>query len=122
MNDNYIVNELLAYAFHTYSADTADDIRHVICRFYGKEDVSIAKNAIYGHYEEVIVPRPAGQNRGMKTLKEKEVEDIMDAMKKIDESGNDRRVNLLHLNLTNLPSIRDQSADNNNVHNRVVIL
>ena len=80
-------------------------------------------NAIYEHYEEVIGPRPARQNRGMKTLKEKQVEDIMDAMKKIDESGNDRRVKFVALNLTNLPSIRDQSAaDNNNVHNRVAIL
>ena len=44
-------------------------------------------------------------------------------MKKIDESGNGRRVKFVALNLTNLPSIRDQSAaDNNNVHNRVAIL
>ena len=42
MTDNYIVNELLAYAFHRYSADTADDIRDVIYRFDGEEDVSIA--------------------------------------------------------------------------------
>ena len=67
MTDNYIVNELLAYAFHRYSADTADDIRDVIYRFYGEEDVSIAKNTIYEHYEEVIIPRPTRQNRGVKT-------------------------------------------------------
>ena len=108
---------------HTLNLVLLDHIRDVIYRFYGEEDVSIAKNAIYEHYEEVIGPRPARQNRGVKTLKEKEVEDIMDAMKKIDESGNDRRVKFVALNLTNLPSIRDQSAaDNNNVHNRVAIL
>ena len=112
MTDNYIVNELLAYAFHRYSGDTADDIRDVIYRFYGEEDVSIAKNVIYKYYEEVIGPRPARQNRGVKTLKEKEVEDIMDAMKKIDESGNGRRVKFVALNLTNLPSIGDQSEIN----------
>ena len=46
---------------------------------------------------------------------EKEVEDIMDSMKKIYESGNDRRVKFVAINWTDLPSFRDQSAaDNNN--------
>ena len=59
----------------------------------------------------------------MKTLKEREMEDIMDVIKKIDEGGNDRRVKFVALNLINLPSIRDQSAaDNNTVHNRVAFL
>ena len=42
MTDNYTGNEWLVYAFHRYSAGTADDIRDVIYRFYGEEDVSIA--------------------------------------------------------------------------------
>ena len=62
---------------------------------------------MYELYEEVIGSRPARQNRGVKTLKKK-------------EGGG---VKFVALNLTNLPSIRDQSAvDINNVHNRVAIL
>ena len=78
------------------SADTADDIRDVIYQFYGEEDVSIAKNAIYKHYEEVIGPRPARQNRGVKTLKEREVEGIMDATRKLTRVVMIVGSNLLH--------------------------
>ena len=47
----------------------------------------------------------------------------MDSMKKIDESGTDRRMKFVAINLTNLPSIRDQSVvDNTNVRHRVTIL
>ena len=99
MTDNYIVNVLLANAFHRYSGDTADDIRDVLYRFYGEEDVSIAKKLIYEHYEEVIGPRPARQNRGVKTLKEKEVEDIMDAMKKIDHQSEINRLLIITMSI-----------------------
>ena len=77
----------------------------IICNFYGEEDVSEAKTLIHQYYETVIGPRPGRQNRGTKTLKEKEVSDILDAMKKLDESGPQRPVIFVAINLINLPPV-----------------
>ena len=76
----------------------------IICNFYG-EDVSEAKTLIHQHYETVIRPRPGRQNCGTKTLKQKEMSDILDAMNKIDESGPQRHVIFVAINLINLPPI-----------------
>ena len=81
------------------------DLETIICNFYGEEDVSEAKTLIHQYYETVIGPRPGRQNRGTKTLKEKEVSDILDAMKKLDESGPQRPVIFVAIHLINLPPV-----------------
>ena len=102
---NYVVNELLAFVFFKYNADNMKDLETLICNFYGEEDVSEAKTLIHQYYETVIGPRPGRQNRGTKTLKQKEVSDILDAMKKLDESGPERPIIFVAINLINLPPI-----------------
>lgn len=122
----YIVNELLAYIFHRYNSDTCDDIKVTLNNFYGDEDVSDAKSVLHQHYEEIIGPKPARQNRGAKTLKQKEIDDIMEATKKLDEHGPQRKVKFVALNLTNLPSIPARVQLNNNddhdIHNRMSVM
>ena len=41
----------------------------------------------FQHYVDVVRPKPSRQNRGNRSLKEKEIGDIMEVMKKLDESG-----------------------------------
>ena len=60
---------------------------------------------LFQHYADVVGPKPSRQNRGNRSLKEKEVGDIMEAIKKLDESGPARPVIFVAVNLTNLPSI-----------------
>ena len=78
------------------------DLESLICNFCGEKDVSEAKTLIHQYYETVIVPRSGRQNRGTKTLKQKEVSDILDAMKKLDESGPERPIICVAINLINL--------------------
>ena len=102
MAAKYVVNELLAFVFSKYNADNMKDLETIICNFYKEEDVSEAKTLIHQYYEIVIGPRPGRQNRGTKTLKEKKMLDILDAMKKLDESGPQRPVICVAINLINL--------------------
>ena len=77
-NKWHISVQLLAFVFFKYNADNRKDLETIICNFYGEEDVSEAKTLIHQYYKTVIGPRPGRQNRGTKTLKEKEVSDILD--------------------------------------------
>ena len=53
----------------------------------------------------MVGPKPSRQIRGNRSMKEKEVGDIMEAMNKLDESGPARPVIFVAVNLTNLPFI-----------------
>lgn len=108
--DIYIVNELLAYVFHRYNSDTYDAIQSAILDFYCEEDITEAKTVFHAHYENVIGQRIGRQNRGNKSLKEKEVTDILEAMKKLDESGPQRPVKFVAINLTNIPSTQQPAS------------
>lgn len=105
MGDTFIVNELLAFVFFKYNSDNRTDIQSALCAFYGDEDVSGAKTLLHQHYEDIIGPKQGRQNRGAKSLKEKEIDDILDGVKKIDENGSQRPVKFVALNLVNLPSL-----------------
>ena len=131
-NISLVVNELLAYVFHKYNSDHIEAIQSDISRFYCDDDVSEAMTQLFQHYADVVGPKPSRQNRGNRSLKEKEVGDIMEAMKKLDESGPARPVIFVAVNLTNLPSIMrptELSTSNNrtinddyNVRHRLTIL
>ena len=108
-DDIFIVNELLTYVFDIYNANHLHGLKKIISDFYGDEDVSEAKTLFHAHYEDVVGPKPARQKRAAdtKTLKEKEVSDILEAMKKLDERGSIRSVKFVAINLTNLPSMQN---------------
>ena len=63
------------------------------------------KTLIHQYYETVIGPRPGRQNRGTKTLKQKVVSDILYALKKLGESGSERPIIFVAINLISLPPI-----------------
>ena len=69
---------------------------------------------LHHHYEDVIGLRPARQNRGTKSIKEKDVTDILDAIKKMDETNTVRNVKFVVLNLSILPLLMTMATDSDN--------
>ena len=69
---------------------------------------------LHHHYEDAIGLRPARQNRGTKSLKEKDVTDILDVIKKLDETNTVRNVKFVALNLSNLPPLMTMATDSDN--------
>ena len=114
MADSCIVNELLAFTFHKYNSDTHAAIQNTLLTFYCDDDISEAKTMLHHHYEDVIGVRPARQNRGTKSIKEKDVTDILDAIKKLDETNTVRNVKFVALNLSNLPPLMTMASDSDN--------
>ena len=114
MADSFIVNELLAFTLHKYNSDTHAAIQNTLLTFYCDDDISEAKTMLHHHYEDVIGLRPSRQNRGTKSIKEKDVTDILDAIKKLDESNTARNVKFVALNLSNLPPIMTTATDSDN--------
>ena len=114
MADSFIVNELLAFTFHKYNSDTHTAIQNTLLTFYCDDDISEAKTMLHYHYEDVIGLRPARQNRGTKSIKEKDVTDILDAIKKLDETNTVRNVKFMALNLSNLPPLMTMATDSDN--------
>ena len=119
-NTLLVVNELLAYVFHRYNSDTGTDLQNEINLFYTDDDVSEAKTLFHKHYEAVIGKKKSRQDRGLQSLKYKEVDDILTGMKILDESGPDRPVVFVAINLTNLPG--KKLEDPVDINHRVKIL
>ena len=131
-NISSVVNVLLAYVFHKYNSDHIEAIQSDVSRFYCDDDVSEAKTQLFQHYADVVGLKPSRQKRGNRSLKEKGAGDLIEAMKKVDESGPARPVIFVAVNLTNLPSIMLPTAlstsnnqtinDYDNVRHRLTIL
>ena len=83
MADSLIVNEFLASVFHKYNSDTHAAIQNTLLTLYCDDDISEpeAKTILHHHYGDVIVLGPHRQNRGTKSIKEKDVTDILNAIK-----------------------------------------
>ena len=71
------------YVFHMYNSDHIESIQSDVSRFYCDDDVSEAKTQLFQHYVDVVGPKSSRQNRGNRSLEEKEIGDIMEAMKKL---------------------------------------
>ena len=103
-----VVNELLSYTLYKYTSDTMDSIRDVVINFYGPEAISDAKTCLWRHYDEVLPVWENRRNTGNRSLKEKEVEDILKAMRTIDEhfsTSPTLPTQFVAANLANLPPL-----------------
>ena len=69
---------------------------------------------LHHHYEDVIGLHSARQNRGTKSIKEKDVTDILDAIKKLDETNTVSNVICVAFNLSNLPPLMTMATDSDN--------
>ena len=87
----YAPNELLAYAFDAYHRNNADDLENVILNFYDDVAVRTAKTLIWEKYgDKLPVWKDRRNTVGNPTnAKEKEVNDVMMAIRTIDEKFSD---------------------------------
>ena len=118
---NYIVNELLSYVFCYYDADSLNELRTTIDHFYTTDSVVSAKSLLWEHCSEQLLPKKNRTNIGAKTQKEKNHDDIMEAVKILDEETYDLPVEFCAVRLNNLPP-RSKPRDTNDVTNRVTVL
>ena len=126
MGTEYVPNELLAYAFDVYSRDKSDDIEDVLLNFYDDKAVRSAKTLIWEKYNEKL---PSWKDRRNTTsnpnnAKERDVSDILGAIKLIDEkySSKDEVLPFVFaaIRLKNVPS--ERYASELSVRNRLAVL
>ena len=108
-----IVNEVLSYVQYKFKSETKNDLIKVLDDFYGADAISEAKSVLWQHYGAAghdALPRceDRRQTRNkVKSLKDKELEDILNGMKHIDQvycTAKELPITFAAVNLVNLPS------------------
>ena len=115
-----IVNEVLSYIQFRYKNETQKDLIRILDDFHGAEAISEAKTVlwqIYGVAGHDALPKSEDRRQtrnGLKSLKEKELDDILNGMKAIDEiycDNSELPTTFAAINLVNLPSCKADDAD-----------
>lgn len=83
----YIPNELLAYATDTFRTATANELEEIILNFYDETAISSSKRLLWQHYKDHLPEMQSRRNtqKNPNNKKELETEDIVAALKKLDE-------------------------------------
>ena len=81
----YIRNELLAFVFNKKDVDHEFDRDRTLYRFYNEDAVKHAKLELWKHYKDNM-PKWEDRKNRTKTCKEKEIKDILQGVKAIDEA------------------------------------
>lgn len=121
MTTLYVRNELLTYVFEKYNSDHEFDIDRVLYKFYNEDAVKDAKKNLWQHYA-VKLPKWEDRYNTAKSTKEKEIKDILSAVKTIDEvySGEELPVTFAAVKFCNIPS--DKYAAERDVNDRLKVL
>jgi hypothetical protein len=82
-NPKLVHNELLTYVQNHYSTATHDNLRQVVCDFYHPREVNVAKELIWSECQDILAPIERRRNTNIRTKKEAETNDIINAFKKI---------------------------------------
>ena len=104
LEPSYVMNELLAYMFCYFDADHSEDLKMSVNNFYTSDAVIVAKTLLWQHYGASLPHKVNRTNRGTKTPKQKNVEDIIDGIKVLDETVDTLPVQFCAINLNNLPA------------------
>lgn len=86
----YVINELLAYVFDKKDTSHENDIDKIVYKFYAEDAVKDAKKILWDNYKEKL-PKWEERKNTQRNAKEKNVGDILAAVKIIDQeySGED---------------------------------
>ena len=117
----YVANELLAYVFCYFDADNLEDLKVCTDRFYTSDAVIVAKNLLWEHYNNKLPAKKNRNNRGTKTPKEKNLDDILEAVKTLDETEDVLPIEFCAVHLNNLPS-RRAPVEHSELRHRVTVL
>ena len=83
-----VQNELLSYIqFYLHKA-TADSIKDTVTRFYGQDEISLAKSILWNSVSDVTIGiEEKRKNTASRTAYEADVSDIVTAFQKLDTKG-----------------------------------
>ena len=98
------MNELLAYMFCYYNSDHPEDLKMPVNKFYTSDAVIVAKKLLWQHYGDSLPSKVNRTSRGTKTPKQKNLEDILEGIKVLDETVDTLPVQFCAINLNNLPA------------------
>lgn len=113
MMTTLVINEVLMYFFDRLEHDVCDAIKMTVDKFYGNEAISAAKTLLWEKYSGVLPPVDDRLSRSQQSRKEKEVNDIYNAVKVIDKkySNKDLPITFVVGNLSNVPAVRHVEMD-----------
>ncbi len=123
MAPEYLRNELLTYAFDSYNRDNIDDIELAINNFYEDKSVRTAKQLLWDKYTEKLPAWKDRRNTKDSGAKERDVSDIMQAIRTLDEKYSDDDEMPFVFAAVKIRNLPDKRAPNElSVHNRVCVL
>ena len=93
------------FCFNWFSADTRSKLRTTVSDFYRSETVTSAKEVLWQQYSSHLGPYQTHKGKG---LKDKNIEDILNAMKHIDQkfSSSSKPAEFYAVSLANLPCFK----------------
>lgn len=84
-NPKIVVNSLLTYCFHCTKCFAHDDIKNVLLDFYSGHVITEAKKILWEEYSDCLPTFEKRVCRGLRSVEDKEIDDILKALKSIDE-------------------------------------
>ena len=125
---NVVINEALSYVFFMYKNENQKDLTRLVSNFYGADAISKAKTVLWEYYGASghdALPKKEDRRKGTKSIKEKELEDILNAVKAIDEiycDADELPTVFAAVSLVNLPSCKPDVSDDADIRHRVKCL
>lgn len=96
-----IVNELLTYAKHYINCSTIDNVKKVIHNFYNNDEIIEAKKALWSIAPSTLGNFPDRKSSDKRHMSIAHVDDIFDALKRLDAL--DKLPEVAACNLNRLP-------------------
>ena len=119
----HVVNEMLAYITFHYKQCTENDIAVVILDLYDPQAIYDAKRLIWEHYNMHLQPIGTRRNSLVGgSIHEKDLNDIMCAVKEIDKCGKEQSTMFVAANLDKLPRVTPGEIDLICVRERITLL
>ena len=122
-----VINELLSHVFFMYKTEQMQDISDVVDKYYSADAVADAKLTLWQNYGvngHDARPRweDRRQTRGTKSVKDKELTDLLDGVKAIDQMYCDTQelpTIFVAVNLLNVPPCKPTGSNDDDLTHRV---
>ena len=89
--------------FCYYDSDHPENLKMPVTKFYTSDAVIVSKNLLWQHYGDSLPSKVNRTSRWTKTMKQKNLEDILEGIKVLDETVDTLPVQFCAINLNNLP-------------------
>jgi hypothetical protein len=83
---NFVINEVLSYIQFYRNKVTHDNLKKTVLNFYVADEIAIAKETLWSKCSS-LGDKPGRRGTSARSLQDADVTDILNAFKKIDESG-----------------------------------